>query len=102
MVTLGLPGLLLPATSYGVWSLVGCLSPSRGPGLCSGVPDLKPMVKRGWELTVITPGEMVDFVGGGEAVEMEERERERGERGGGEREMINICHSLIMSCNIHC
>ena len=60
-----------------MWHFVGCLSPSRGPGLCSGVPE-EPTVKRGWELTVdvITPGEMVDLVGGGEAVGRR-RERER-------------------------
>jgi hypothetical protein len=37
----------------------------------------EPTVKRGWELTVTTPGETVDLVGGGEAVG---RERERDDK----------------------
>ena len=72
-----------------MWSFVDCLSPSKGPGLCSGVVVLEvPTVKRGWELTVTTPGETLDLVGGGEAVGRRGEKRER------ERETINMCKQL--------
>lgn len=77
IVTLGLPGLLLPTSCEEVWGTLGCLRPSRGPGLWMGPPHDPPVVNIGcwWGLVVTTPGKLDGFVGGGEATEKRKIDR---------------------------